>query len=85
MVPQRAVAELQGSYQVTTVTGTNTAHIQNVNVGEQVGSDWIIGSGLKSSDRVVVEGTQKAKEGQVVNPKPFGSAVGDETNNPSGS
>jgi membrane fusion protein (multidrug efflux system) len=80
MVPQRAVAELQGTYQVTTVTATNTAHIQNVNVGEQVGSDWIIESGLKAGDRVVVEGTQKAREGQAVNPKPFGA----ETNNPSG-
>lgn len=72
IVPQRAVAQLQGSYQVTIVGETNTAHLQSVTVGEQVGSDWIIESGLKPGDRVVVEGTQKAKEGGVVNPKPFG-------------
>ena len=52
---------------------TNTAHLQPVTVGEQIGSDWIIESGLKPGDRVVVEGTQKAKEGAVVNPKPFGT------------
>ncbi len=73
IVPQRAVAELQGSYQVTLVTGTNTVHIQNVTVGDQVGADWIIDSGLKPGDRVVVEGIQKVKEGVVVDPEPFGA------------
>ena len=72
IVPQRAVVQLQGSYQVTIVDATNTAHLQPVTVGEQVGPDWIIESGLKPGDRVVVEGTQKAKEGMVVNPIPFG-------------
>jgi membrane fusion protein (multidrug efflux system) len=46
-------------------------HITNVNVGVQVGPDWLIEKGLKPGDRLVVEGTQKAKEGTVVNPKPF--------------
>ena len=74
LVPQRAVSELQGSYQVAVVTdqnGTNKVHVQTVTVGERVGSDWIIEKGLKPGERVVVEGTQKAKEGTVVNPKPF--------------
>jgi membrane fusion protein, multidrug efflux system len=75
IVPQRAVAELQGSYQIAILTETNTVHVQNVTVGEQVGSDWIIESGLKAGDRVVVEGTQKAKEGAAVNPKPFGAST----------
>jgi len=72
LVPQRAVTELQGTYQIAIVGETNTVHLQSVTVGEQIGSDWIIENGLKSGDRVVVEGTQKAKEGAVVNPKPFG-------------
>jgi membrane fusion protein (multidrug efflux system) len=71
IVPQRAVVQLQGSYQVTIVGETNTAHLQPVTVGEQVGADWIIDGGLKPGDRVVVEGTQKAKEGAVVNPIPL--------------
>jgi len=74
LVPQRAVSELQGSYQVALVNdenGTNKVHLQSVTVGERNGSDWIIEKGLKPGDRVVVEGTQKALEGAVVNPKPF--------------
>jgi RND family efflux transporter MFP subunit len=72
VVPQRAVAELQGAYQVLVIGETNQIHVQSVKVGEQVGSGWIIEDGLKAGDRVVVEGTQKAsKEGAVVVPKPF--------------
>jgi membrane fusion protein, multidrug efflux system len=71
VIPQRAVTELQGSYQVATLSETNTVHIQNVNVGQQLDSGWVIQSGLKAGDRVVVEGLQKAKEGDVVNPQPY--------------
>jgi len=72
IVPQRAVTELQGAYHVLVVDNQNRAHIQSVKVGEQIGSNWIIESGLKPGDRVVVEGTQKAKDGAVVNPEAFG-------------
>ena len=78
LVPQRAVVELQGTYQVTVVGETNTVRLQSVKVGEQVGANWIIESGLKPGDRVVVEGTQKVKPGAVVNPQPFA----DKTDNP---
>jgi len=72
LVPQRAVTELQGTFQVAVLGGTNQVHLQPVKVGEQVGANWIIENGLKPGDRVVVEGAQKVKEGVVVNPKPFG-------------
>jgi membrane fusion protein (multidrug efflux system) len=78
VVPQRAVTELQGTYQVAVVGETNNVHIQSVKAGAQVGSDWIIESGLKPGDRVVVEGIQRVKEGTVVNPQPFTN----ETNSP---
>jgi membrane fusion protein (multidrug efflux system) len=75
LVPQRAVSELQGSYQVAVVNdenGTNKVHLQPVSVGERVGSNWIIEKGLKPGDRVIVEGTQKAaREGTPVVPKPY--------------
>jgi len=70
LVPQRAVAELQGSFQVVVVetqNNTNKTHLRPVKVGPQVGSKWIIEDGLKPGDRVVVEGIQ-AREGTVVNP-----------------
>jgi len=72
LVPQRAVVELQGAYQVTVVGETNAVRLQSVQVGEQVGANWIIENGLTPGDRVVVEGTQKVKAGTVVNPQPFG-------------
>jgi membrane fusion protein (multidrug efflux system) len=72
LVPQRAVTELQGAYQVATVDEANKVHVKKVQVGEQIGTDWIINSGLAPNDRVVVEGLQKAnKEGAVVDPQPW--------------
>ncbi len=71
VVPQRAVTELQGGYEVDVVDAQNKAHIQPVTVGEQVGSDWVIEKGLHAGEEVVVEGTQKVKEGALVNPQPF--------------
>jgi membrane fusion protein (multidrug efflux system) len=73
VVPQRAVVELQGTYQVTVLGETNAVRLQNVKVGEQVGANWIIEKGLQPGDRVVVEGNQKVKAGTVVNPQPFGA------------
>jgi membrane fusion protein (multidrug efflux system) len=70
LVPQRAVTEAQGIYQVAVVGSDNKTQIQHVNVGNQIGSNWIIEEGLKAGDRIVVEGTQKAKAGTLVNPKP---------------
>ena len=71
LLPQRAVMELQGSYQVATVDAQNKAHIRPVRVGEQVGNDWLIEGGLEANDRVVAEGTQSVKEGTVVDAQPY--------------
>ena len=70
MVPQRAVMELQGSYQVAVVGADNKVNIRPVKTGERVDNLWVITSGLKPGERVVVEGLQKVKEGMLVNPKP---------------
>jgi membrane fusion protein, multidrug efflux system len=71
LVPQRAVSEIQGGYQVVTVDEGNHAHFNSVQVGDRVGSEWIVTGGLHPGDRIVVEGLQKVKEGGVVNPLPF--------------
>jgi RND family efflux transporter MFP subunit len=84
IVPQRAVSELQGSYQIALVqdqNGTNVAHIQPVTPGDRVGSDWIIEKGVKPGDRVIVEGAQKVQNGKPVVPKPF---TGEQTPKPTG-
>ena len=69
LVPQRAVSELQGSYQVAVVGDDNKVSLRPVKVGEKVDKMWIINEGLKPGERVIVEGTQKVRPGVVVNPK----------------
>jgi RND family efflux transporter MFP subunit len=71
LVPQRAVSELQGSYQVAVVDHDNKVSIVPVKVGEQIGSMWVVEGGLKPGDRVVAEGVQKIRPGSQVNPKAF--------------
>jgi RND family efflux transporter MFP subunit len=71
LVPQRAVTELQGGYQVAAVDGDNKVSIRTVNVGDRVGNQWIIADGLKPGERVIAEGVQKVRPGMQVNPKPF--------------
>src|SRR5262249_52739419 len=46
LVPQKAVTELQGTYQVAVVDSENKVHIQVVRVGERVGTQWVIQEGL---------------------------------------
>ena len=70
LVPQRAVTEQQGSYQVAVVTSDNTIEIRPVGVADRVGTQWIIENGLKPGERVVAEGIQKVQAGMIVNPKP---------------
>ncbi len=66
LVPQRAVSELQGSYQVAVVDADGKIHIQPVRMGERHGSLWIVEQGLRPGQRVVVEGLQKVHEGTLV-------------------
>ena len=68
MVPQAAVNQQQGPYQVTVVGADNRAQLLTVEVGPRVGTLWVITSGLKPGERVVVAGAEKAKEGELVNP-----------------
>jgi membrane fusion protein (multidrug efflux system) len=71
LVPQRAVTELQGSYQVAVVGKDNKISIRPVKVAERVGTQWIVDAGLKPGERVVTEGIQRVRAGMTVNPKPL--------------
>jgi len=70
LVPQRAVNELQGIYQVAVVDPGNKVDIRAVKMGDRVGNQWIIADGLRPGERVVAEGIQKVRQGIQVNPKP---------------
>jgi membrane fusion protein (multidrug efflux system) len=69
LVPQRAVQELQGTYTVLVVGEGDKVETRKVTPGQKVGSLWIIQEGLKSGDRVVVEGFQRLRDGMIVVPK----------------
>jgi len=70
LVPQRAVSELQGAHLVGVVGTDGKADIRNVQVGERIGSLWIIEKGLNPGDKVIVEGLAFVKPGMTVNAKP---------------
>ena len=74
LVPQRAVNELQGRFQVAVVGPDNKVDLRWVKVGERTGPLWVIDEGLKPGERVIVEGIQKVKAGMIVTPKPFQEA-----------
>jgi RND family efflux transporter MFP subunit len=76
LVPQRAVNQLQGSYQVDVVESDNTISVRTVTVGDRVGSMWIVTNGLKPGERVVTEGVQLVRPGVTVTTKPYSGKEG---------
>jgi membrane fusion protein (multidrug efflux system) len=71
LIPQQAVSELQGIYQVGVVASDNTVTIKNVKLGPQFGDMWVVEKGLNAGDNVVVDGLQRIKNGMTVSPTPF--------------
>ncbi len=69
LVPQQAVSELQGSYQVAAVDSNDVVSIKSIHVGDQVGSSWVVRDGLNPGERVIVDGVQKVGPGIHVKPK----------------
>jgi len=69
LVPQSAVKEIQGGYEVAVVGADKKVSIRPVKAGEKVGTMWVITEGLQSDDEVVVEGIEKVKDGTTVVPK----------------
>lgn len=69
LVPQRSVTDTQGSYSVAVIDPGNTIRFTPVKVGDRIGSDWVIESGLKPGERVVTDGLFKIRPGAPVNPK----------------
>jgi membrane fusion protein (multidrug efflux system) len=77
LVPQKAVTELQGTYQLAVVNADNKVSIRAVKVGARVGPLWIVESGVKPGELVIVEGLQKVQNGSTVKIKQAAPAKGD--------
>jgi membrane fusion protein (multidrug efflux system) len=71
LIPQRAVTELQGAYQVAVVGSDDKIDVRTVKTADRVGNLWIIAKGLKPGERVVAEGVQKVRPGMTVRPKAY--------------
>jgi membrane fusion protein (multidrug efflux system) len=71
LIPQQAVSELQGIYQVGVVDSDNKATIKTVTLGPQFGDMWVVESGLQAGESVIVDGLQRVKTGMTVVPAQF--------------
>ena len=71
LIPQQAVSELQGVYQIGVVGADNKVTIKTVKLGPQFGDMWVVESGLAAGENVVVDGLQRIKTGMTVAPAPF--------------
>lgn len=69
LVPQAAVLETQGQYQVGVVGADNKVTLRMVKTGKQVGDLRIIDDGVSAGERVITEGLQKVSDGMEVNPQ----------------
>jgi RND family efflux transporter MFP subunit len=76
VVPQRAVADLQGGYQIRVLGPGNQVAVRSITVGDRVGNLQIVKAGLKAGERVIVGAPPAVREGTVVSPKPFRQTEG---------
>jgi membrane fusion protein (multidrug efflux system) len=68
LIPQRAVNELQGLYQVAVVGPDDKATVRTVKLGARAGRMWIVEEGISAGESVVVEGFSRVKNGEAVKP-----------------
>jgi membrane fusion protein, multidrug efflux system len=69
LLPQGAIQELQGIYQVFVVGPSEKCEARTVGMGERIGSYWVVEKGLTPSDQVIIEGLQKVRAGDTVDAK----------------
>lgn len=70
-IPQKAVTEMQGIYQVLLIDKENKIQVRIVEVGEKVGDNWIITKGVNAGDKVAIVGSLFIQPGSVVTPMPY--------------
>lgn len=73
VVPASAILQDQEGAYVFGLDDQNRAQIRRVTLGQRVGTDWAVTSGLANGEMVIVSGIQKVKPGAVVTPQPAGT------------
>jgi membrane fusion protein (multidrug efflux system) len=75
LIPQRGVTRNpKGDAMVLIVGAEEKVEPRPIKVVRTVGDSWLVSGGLKTGDRVILEGLQKARPGTPVKAVPFGSA-----------
>lgn len=68
VVPQKAVSSVQSAHSVFVIGPGNVVESRNIVIGDQVGSDFIVESGLKPGEAVVTDGLMKVQAGSPCDP-----------------
>jgi RND family efflux transporter MFP subunit len=76
VVPQRAVADLQGGYQIKVLGVNNQVVVRSITVGDRVGNLQVIKDGVKAGEQVIVGAPAAVREGSIVSPRPFTQTKG---------
>jgi membrane fusion protein (multidrug efflux system) len=74
LVPQRAISQVQGQYQLVVLAKDNHVEFRHVEVAERTGEDWVVTQGVRAGERVVVEGFMKLRDGMPVRPENYAPA-----------
>jgi len=69
LVPQRALAELQGRFRAFVVASDGTVEMRPVELGPQVGRLTVVTSGLAVGEQIAIEGLLSLRNGAIVKPK----------------
>jgi membrane fusion protein (multidrug efflux system) len=77
LVPERALVELQGSYQIGVLDKDNKAEIRPIKIGPRYKGQVVVTEGLTEGEKVIVEGVQKVRPGMVVTAKPYQEPTAD--------
>lgn len=70
VVPAAAVQQDRDGAFVFVLGEGNLAVVRRVTLGQRVGTDWAVSSGLAAGEVIIVSGIQKIKAGMVVSPMP---------------
>jgi membrane fusion protein, multidrug efflux system len=84
LIPQAAVFEFQGLHQVYVAGADGKAHVETVNLGAQIGANWVAESGISVGDKVIVDNLQKLRDGVPVNPHGAAAAATESATNSAG-
>ncbi len=69
LVAQRSVQENQGVSSVVVLKADDSVEVRTIKTADRVGDLWVVESGLKAGERIIVEGAQKVRPGVKVKPE----------------